>query len=484
MKLLQVAAALLLPTISAATCDPYEILFQSNAYADSLSNGNSTFRGGSILSSQSEWDTFLTDFHPNNEGESLSRTDIDFNKEKVMIATYGTSATCQVEIDNVYLNCDADAMKIEMDVYDASIGCDVKCMAVGQVVYAIAIPMEWEVDTDDIVIDVTGPCVERSVTSSTEEVNRTVELIQNSGLDCGTGACLSSNGTCESEVSCFVDPCDVNQCEDGEVCSANYCGGCHFVCTPDNDTISEILLDTTTVATVSGIEGGNSSNIAPVPLPAPVPSDSQLCDQIRDAFDSSALSRYLLPDGTREANVTIVTSQDEMDRILSGSMPMYADNSTTELENIDFTMEQVIFAAYYNSSSCNVEITTSNYTCMTILDDSAGCEVSCDAEGPVVFAMVIPIDAAASLSVMVNGPCLESPTLDSVTMATEVAVTTSEASTTVASTTSTQLESNEPTTVNVPEGKPRDENSSSLGSLSRFVSFGTGLVLFHLSWKL
>ncbi|KAL9184270.1 hypothetical protein ACHAXT_002356 [Thalassiosira profunda] len=46
------------------------------------------------------------------------------------------------------------------------------------------------------------------------------------------GQCPDPNGVCMPEVQCFANPCDVNPpCSDGEVCTANYCGGCHAVCT-------------------------------------------------------------------------------------------------------------------------------------------------------------------------------------------------------------------------------------------------------------
>lgn len=47
---------------------------------------------------------------------------------------------------------------------------------------------------------------------------------------CMEGQCLSPAGVCETEVACFVDPCDIDNggCE-GD-CEANYCGGCNAVC--------------------------------------------------------------------------------------------------------------------------------------------------------------------------------------------------------------------------------------------------------------
>lgn len=72
---------------------------------------------------------------------------------------------------------------------------------------------------------------------------------------CPSGQCLSPDGVCEMEVSCFVDPCEINNggCE-GD-CEANYCGGCNAVCidsmtatTPtNNDTVNVRPSDPTPV---------------------------------------------------------------------------------------------------------------------------------------------------------------------------------------------------------------------------------------------
>ena len=552
----------LLPSLNfATTCGAHQVLFQSKAYAESLLDGNSKFQGGSIITAQSEWQEFLTSFRPNVEGENLVRTDIDFGVEKVVIATYSTSATCQVDIDDVRLECSDDLIKIEMDVFDASLGCNIKCMALGQVVYVVSVPRQMEIESSDIVIEATGPCVETTETSSTEEMVQKFELIQYSlEIDeCDIGECISPNGTCAGEVSCFVDPCDVNDdCEEDEICQANYCGGCHAVCigvdesivassdaattvlasTPTDevstdfttstgatsvgtttvitttisttdDMVDGILLDTTTSSSVNSdievdeetdIEESLSNNVSPLPEQ---PKDEELCGLIRVAFKSSAFSRSLVPGGKSGSNVTIVTSQDEMDELLMEFTPMTPDADTTELQNIDFATEQVIFASHYESSTCNLEVITADFVCeratinigMALLDESAGCEVKCDAEGQVVYSIIAPAGAHVSLGVIVNGPCLEAPKLDSVSdpdAETELEAQTS--STEAASTTSTpevadvSKAETEPTNMpdsgNLPEGIPRVENSSVLPVTSTFVLATSTFLLVHLSWRL
>ncbi|KAL7438243.1 hypothetical protein ACHAXM_006107 [Skeletonema potamos] len=49
----------------------------------------------------------------------------------------------------------------------------------------------------------------------------------------GCAVCLNpKTGECEdSESSCFVDPCNITgACPEGETCVANFCGGCHALC--------------------------------------------------------------------------------------------------------------------------------------------------------------------------------------------------------------------------------------------------------------
>jgi len=43
-------------------------------------------------------------------------------------------------------------------------------------------------------------------------------------------------GVCDdSQANCFIDPCDVDgACGEGETCEANYCGGCHAICSGDS----------------------------------------------------------------------------------------------------------------------------------------------------------------------------------------------------------------------------------------------------------
>jgi len=82
---------------------------------------------------------------------------------------------------------------------------------------------ECEVDESGTSVAYEGHC---------ELAMRQVDLSPtNPDLPCPEKQCLGPNGECGDDVNCFADPCDVqNECA-YEECEANYCGGCHHVCT-------------------------------------------------------------------------------------------------------------------------------------------------------------------------------------------------------------------------------------------------------------
>ena len=50
---------------------------------------------------------------------------------------------------------------------------------------------------------------------------------------CPDGQCLDLQGACQPVVNCFADPCievPGEKCGQGELCKANFCGGCNFSC--------------------------------------------------------------------------------------------------------------------------------------------------------------------------------------------------------------------------------------------------------------
>ena len=55
---------------------------------------------------------------------------------------------------------------------------------------------------------------------------------------CPKGQCLDPANTCMDRVNCFAHPCDVNSCNNIQNCTANFCGGCHAVCTPSVEQTS------------------------------------------------------------------------------------------------------------------------------------------------------------------------------------------------------------------------------------------------------
>ncbi len=44
------------------------------------------------------------------------------------------------------------------------------------------------------------------------------------------GHCRSPSGVCGPTVECLINPCATARCDSNTVCEANYCGGCHAVC--------------------------------------------------------------------------------------------------------------------------------------------------------------------------------------------------------------------------------------------------------------
>jgi hypothetical protein len=72
-----------------------------------------------------------------------------------------------------------------------------------------------------------------------QEETGTISTAAVSNLDvagCSEGFCENFDGVCQPEISCFVDPCASKECENGQVCESNYCGGCHAKCV-DNDMV-------------------------------------------------------------------------------------------------------------------------------------------------------------------------------------------------------------------------------------------------------
>ena len=77
---------------------------------------------------------------------------------------------------------------------------------------------ECEVDKTGTSVAYAGKC---------EDATRLVDL---SKTTCLENQCLDPDGICGDMVSCFADPCEVqNECSYAE-CEANYCGGCNHIC--------------------------------------------------------------------------------------------------------------------------------------------------------------------------------------------------------------------------------------------------------------
>mmetsp|Transcript_19169 Transcript_19169/g.39285 ORF Transcript_19169/g.39285 Transcript_19169/m.39285 type:complete len:710 (-) Transcript_19169:147-2276(-) len=449
-----------------------QVLFQSNAYARTLvpSGSSYPYQGGSVITTQGDWEIFLDYFEPNIEGQDLARRTVDFSSEKVAIGTYYASSTCNVVLDKALVECstreDATYGTFAMDVTDGSRGCDISCMAVGQVVFAVAVPTAWEVDVQDgFEIDVSGGCISEDVSSGcpdgqpevnclvdpcevntcadgtvcranycggcnfdciigtgsspmheiTTEANLMTETtppgVSKSSL-CGENECLDSDGNCAGIVSCGVSPCLFDPCDEGEICKENYCGGCGFECVPSipMDTTSTIFPTSSTIRMATPGSNQNGSG--------------GLCGEHRTAFGGPAFSPYLVPNGQEGIHTTIITSQYDLNTLLASlTIVKPNEDNLSGFDGIDFETQQVIFVTYYTSSSCHAEFEGDlDYDCskssstgnqyslkitVDVFDESIGCQEACDSEIQLVFAAVTPLGADPSFINSVTGPCLE-----------------------------------------------------------------------------
>ncbi|KAL3788290.1 hypothetical protein HJC23_002864 [Cyclotella cryptica] len=73
-----------------------------------------------------------------------------------------------------------------------------------------------------------GGCTAQCVPDGLEQQSATLPA-----SECPRGECHNPDGKCEAEMSCMVDPCNGNECEFGQICQTNMCGGCHAICADD-----------------------------------------------------------------------------------------------------------------------------------------------------------------------------------------------------------------------------------------------------------
>jgi hypothetical protein len=198
------------------------------------------------------------------------------------------------------------------------------------------------------------------------------------------------------------------------------------------DLISAIKLDTTSSTVSAIVDGTMTTTIMPIEMDTTTPStilttksSNQYKQEVRVAFNDGAYSRYLVPDGKNGNYTTIITSNTDLSDFLA-TFSSLSSQDTTGFDSIDFATEQLVLWTYYQSSTCNVEIEMSSYLCSEIADggtvdistlvrdDSFGCEISCDAEGQVVYALVTPLGTSVSVDTSVTGGCVESVETDAV----------------------------------------------------------------------
>lgn len=101
----------------------------------------------------------------------------------------------------------------------------------------------------------TGGSTTTAATTTPAATTTESMVTMSNGLNtCPAGECLSPEGNCAPESSCFVNPCDIIKCAEGTECVANYCGGCTGSCVNSMVENSATLApDTTTQAATTGV---------------------------------------------------------------------------------------------------------------------------------------------------------------------------------------------------------------------------------------
>eukprot|EP00804_Cyclotella_cryptica_P014750 CCRYP_021094-RA/>CCRYP_021094-RA protein AED:0.30 eAED:0.30 QI:0/-1/0/1/-1/1/1/0/391 len=116
---------------------------------------------------------------------------------------------------------------------------------------------------------------------------------------CPDGFCLTPSGGCGVMHQCLINPCEVNSCEEGQECVANYCGGCHATCTltlnvidqriDDGNTTTSPPATTTTQATAD--DGGTTTR----PPPKTTTTPEMIDDSGKWVQDNSGSTSSTLP---------------------------------------------------------------------------------------------------------------------------------------------------------------------------------------------
>lgn len=84
---------------------------------------------------------------------------------------------------------------------------------------------------------------------------------------CGEALCRSPDGECGILHQCLIDPCELTRCESNEVCEANYCGGCHAICTLRLNTVDQVMDDSTSTRPATTDAPRSTTSAEPTPDP-------------------------------------------------------------------------------------------------------------------------------------------------------------------------------------------------------------------------
>jgi len=118
-----------------APAEGHEILFAAGAFADSL-----IVESGIGITDQSAWDNFLGEFTTLNQGDALSRTEIDWSTEQVAVASVFVSSSCGLSVV-IAETCEIDgATTVQLAVEDRSGSCRAVCDMEEQRLLIAAVP--------------------------------------------------------------------------------------------------------------------------------------------------------------------------------------------------------------------------------------------------------------------------------------------------------------------------------------------------------
>ena len=111
--------------------------------------------GGLTITTQEDWDAFVSGFSFGRDSDSFSRDTFDWSTEQVLVGSVFQSSTCGLSmLVSAACNVDGEAI-VHMQVEDSSGGCDAVCDAEGQQVHIVTAPSSL---TPEYSVHITDGC--------------------------------------------------------------------------------------------------------------------------------------------------------------------------------------------------------------------------------------------------------------------------------------------------------------------------------------